>query len=64
MMGLKDPQTPPREEWDMKWGNMISILQIYFERSWIMVVGNSVKNAVWLSNQLSNQLINQVQLNS
>ncbi len=25
MMGLKDRQTPPREEEDMKWGNMISI---------------------------------------
>jgi hypothetical protein len=25
MMGRKDRQTPPREEEDMKWGNMISI---------------------------------------
>ena len=25
MMGLKDRQPPPREEEDMKWGNMISI---------------------------------------
>jgi len=25
MMGLKDRQTPPREEEDMKWGKMISI---------------------------------------
>lgn len=26
MMGRKDRQTPPREEEDMKWGNMMSIL--------------------------------------
>ena len=25
MMGHKDRQTPPREEEDMKWGNMMSI---------------------------------------
>jgi hypothetical protein len=25
MMGLKDRQTPPRVEEDMKWGNMIYI---------------------------------------
>ena len=25
MMGRKDRQTPPREQEDMKWGNMISI---------------------------------------
>ena len=25
MMGRKDWQTPPREEEDMKWGNMLSI---------------------------------------
>ena len=25
MTGRKDRQTPPREEEDMKWGNMISI---------------------------------------
>jgi hypothetical protein len=42
MMGLKDRQTPPREEEDMKWGNMKSIntIQILIERSRINGVGD------------------------
>jgi hypothetical protein len=59
MMGRKDRQTPPREEEDMKWGNMMSIFKICLERCWILAVGNSVKNSVGLRNQLNNQ----VQLN-
>lgn len=40
MMGHKDRQTPPREEEDMKWGNLKSIhtIQILIERSQINVV--------------------------
>lgn len=42
MMGLIDRQTPPREEEDMKWGNMKSIytIQILIERSRINEVGD------------------------
>jgi hypothetical protein len=42
MMGRKDRQTPPREEEDMKWGNMMSIhiIQILIERSRINGVGD------------------------
>lgn len=41
MMGHKDRQTPPREEEDMKWGNLKSIhtIQILIERSRINGVG-------------------------
>lgn len=41
MMGHNDRQTPPREEEDMKWGNLKSIytIQILIERSRINGVG-------------------------
>jgi hypothetical protein len=49
MMGHIDRQTPPREEEDMKWGNMISIhtIQILIERSRINGVGNILCKYSW-----------------
>jgi len=49
MMGLIDRQTPPREEEDMKWGNMKSIytIQILIERSRINEVGDFLCKNLW-----------------